>query len=101
MKKKSQELLIFRKYVFNDHDKPEFIKVLLDTIKDKNYDIVVGCRDFEEIKHFSNLKKKLQKLGSWVVRIISGQKITDASSGFRVYSKKAINKIKCTSKFWR
>ena len=79
--------------------KPEFIKVLLDKIKDKNYDIVVGCRDFQEIKHFSNLKKKLQKLGSWVVRIISGQKITDASSGFRIYSKKAINKIKCTSKF--
>ena len=77
----------------------EYIDKLVEKIKNENLDIVIGSRDFSKIKHFSFIKKKLQKIGSWVVRIISNEKVSDASSGFRIYSKNAINKIYCTSKF--
>ena len=77
----------------------EYIKELIESIKKKNFDIVIGSRIFKNIKHFSYIKKKLQNIGSWVVRIISNQNISDASSGFRIYSKKAIKRIICTSKF--
>lgn len=79
--------------------KPEYILSLIKKIKDESLDIVIGSRDFSKIDHFSNFKKKLQKFGSWVVEVISNQNISDASSGFRIYSKKAINKINCTSRF--
>ncbi|MCP2726912.1 glycosyltransferase family 2 protein [Limnofasciculus baicalensis] len=52
-------------------------------------DIVVGSRPIQDIKHFSPTKKFLQKLGSWVVRIASNTKISDAPSGFRAISRNA------------
>ncbi len=50
-------------------------------------DIVVGARPISEIEHFSPLKKLLQKLGSWVVRLASKTDIPDAPSGFRAMSR--------------
>ncbi len=41
------------------------------------------------IEHFSGPKKALQRLGSWVVRRLSGTEIADATSGFRAYSREA------------
>ncbi len=52
-------------------------------------DIVVGDRRVAEIEHFSGSKKALQRLGSWVVRRLSGTEITDATSGFRAYNREA------------
>lgn len=52
-------------------------------------EVVVGARPIQKIKHFSPAKKFLQKLGSWVVRIASGTKISDAPSGFRAFSRNA------------
>ncbi len=77
--------------------KSEFIPKLIDNLNHSNSDIVVGVRDFDRIGHFSKSKIFLQKLGSRVVRIISGQKISDASSGFRAYSKNAINNLQINS----
>ncbi len=51
-------------------------------------DIVVGSRPIDAIEHFSPIKKILQKLGSWVVRVASKTDICDAPSGFR-----AINRL--------
>ncbi len=79
--------------------KSEFIKKLINHIKNSNTDIVVGVRKFDEIKHFSRLKIFLQKLGTSVVRLVSGQKISDASSGFRAYSKDAIKKLRVDSNY--
>ena len=67
---------------------------MIEHLTNSNTDIVVGVRKFDEIKHFSKVKVFLQKLGTKVVRIVSGQKITDASSGFRAYNKDAINKLR-------
>jgi glycosyltransferase involved in cell wall biosynthesis len=52
-------------------------------------DMVVGDRRVAEIDHFSGSKKSLQRLGSWVVRRLSGTGVTDATSGFRAYNREA------------
>ena len=52
-------------------------------------EIVVGSRPIWAIEHFSPMKKLLQKLGSWVVRLASNTNIPDAPSGFRAISRNA------------
>jgi glycosyltransferase involved in cell wall biosynthesis len=52
-------------------------------------DMVVGDRRVSQIDHFSSSKKSLQRLGSWVVRRLSGTDVTDATSGFRAYNREA------------
>lgn len=56
-------------------------------------DIVVGARPIETIAHFSPLKKLLQKLGSWVVRVASNTDIPDAPSGFRAIGRMAAQRL--------
>ena len=69
---------------YNAADIPALVKLVLD----KQADIVVGARPVNGIKHFSFLKK-IQDLGSWVVRKVSGTDISDAPSGFRAFSREA------------
>jgi glycosyltransferase involved in cell wall biosynthesis len=52
-------------------------------------DIVVGDRHVAGIEHFSGSKKALQRVGSWVVRKLSGTAIADTTSGFRAYNREA------------
>jgi glycosyltransferase involved in cell wall biosynthesis len=52
-------------------------------------DMVIGARPIQSIEHFSGLKKRLQNLGSWVVRAASNTRVPDAPSGFRAMSRKA------------
>jgi glycosyltransferase involved in cell wall biosynthesis len=52
-------------------------------------DMVVGDRRVSRIEHFSGAKKALQRLGSWVVRRLSGTDIADTTSGFRAYNREA------------
>jgi glycosyltransferase involved in cell wall biosynthesis len=52
-------------------------------------DMVVGDRQVARIEHFSGSKKALQRLGSWVVRRLSGTEIADTTSGFRAYNREA------------
>ncbi len=56
-------------------------------------DIVVGARPIDKIAHFSWLKKKLQKIGSRVVRQLSGTDVPDTTSGFRAYSAEAAMRL--------
>ena len=56
-------------------------------------DIVVGARPIATIEHFSPAKKFLQKLGSWVVRVVSRTDIPDAPSGFRAMSREAAKRL--------
>lgn len=62
-------------------------------------EIVVGARRVEQIVHFSTFKKYLQKLGSWMVRIISKTSIPDAPSGFRAMSRKAAMQVNVFSDY--
>jgi len=77
----------------------EDIKKLVKPIIDGKADIVIGNRDIEKIKDFSFLKKKLQRIGSWVIRQVSGTDIPDATTGFRAYNKRAILGLNVISSF--
>jgi glycosyltransferase involved in cell wall biosynthesis len=65
------------------------IKLLVQPILDGAADIVIGARPISDTKHFSFLKRFLQKLGSLVVRVVSDTTIPDAPSGFRAISRHA------------
>lgn len=65
------------------------IPKLIEPILEGRAEIVIGARPIEQIQHFSPIKKFLQKLGSWVVRLASNTDIPDAPSGFRAISREA------------
>lgn len=79
--------------------KGEDIPRLVKPIVEGKADIVIGNRDIENIKQFSWLKKRLQRLGSYVVRQLSGSKIPDATTGFRAYSKEAALRLNIVSSY--
>jgi len=77
----------------------KYIADLVKPIITDGAEVVIGDRQTAEIKHFSNKKKFLQKLGSAVVRYLSGTEVPDAVSGFRAYSREALLEINTISKF--
>jgi glycosyltransferase involved in cell wall biosynthesis len=62
-------------------------------------DMVVGDRNVMGIEHFSFTKKRLQRLGSWVLRRASDTTVPDATSGFRAYNREAALSLTVVSKF--
>ena len=80
---------------YSGHDIPRLIGPILNG----NYDLVIGDRQTDTIKHFSPLKKKLQKLGSRVVRYLSETDVVDSTSGFRAYKREAAMNINVVSPF--
>jgi glycosyltransferase involved in cell wall biosynthesis len=75
------------------------IPLLVGPILAGEADIVIGDRQTSTLRHFSSIKKKLQRLGSWVVRFLSGTKVPDATSGFRAYSRQAAMRMNVISEF--
>lgn len=65
------------------------ISRLVRPILDGEADIVVGDRGVMKVAEFSPLKRRLQRLGSWVVKVASGIDTPDATSGFRALSREA------------
>lgn len=76
----------------NQYD-ANYIPALVKPILDKTSDIVIGERPISTIEHFSPIKKMLQKLGSWVVRVASKTDVPDAPSGFRAMSRGAAQQL--------
>ena len=68
---------------------PDQIPALVAPILSGQADLVVGDRQVSQVKHFSPIKRRLEKIGSWVVRQASGTRVPDAPSGFRAYSREA------------
>ncbi len=62
-------------------------------------DMVIGDRNVMAVEHFSMVKKRLQRLGSWVVRQASDTSVPDATSGFRAYNREAALGLTVVSKF--
>jgi len=77
----------------------EDIAKLVGPIVDKKVDIVIGERPIADIEHFSLLKKKLQRVGSWAVRVASRSDVPDAPSGFRAYSRDAAMRLNVVSAY--
>ena len=75
------------------------IERLIGPIVAGEADMVVGDRQVESIEHFSPLKKRLQRLGSAVVRRASDTDVPDTTSGFRAYNREAALQVQVVSKF--
>lgn len=75
------------------------IEKLVRPILEGKAEVVVGDRQTDTIEHFSPLKKKLQKLGSWVVRLASRTDVIDTTSGFRAYSRDAAMRLNVISDY--
>lgn len=75
------------------------IEKLVKPILAKKAEIVIGDRETDTINHFSPLKRKLQKIGSNVVRRASNTNVMDTTSGFRAYSRDAAMKLNVISEY--
>jgi len=75
------------------------IAKLVQPILDHQADMVIGARPINEIEHFGFAKKRLQRLGSWVIRRVSKTTIPDATSGFRAYSRDAALRMNVLNDF--
>ena len=75
------------------------ISKLVEPIIDGRADMVIGDRQTDTIEHFSPIKKRLQKLGSWVVRQASETDGPDTTSGFRAYNREAALQMAVVSRF--
>ena len=80
---------------YNGNDIP----LLVEPIVAGEADMVIGDRQTDTIAHFSPLKKRLQKLGSWVVRQASETDVPDTTSGFRAYNREAALQMAVVSRF--
>lgn len=75
------------------------IEKLVRPIVKGEADMVIGDRQTDHVAHFSWGKKKLQKLGSFVVRTLSETSVPDAVSGFRALSREAALQMNVVSSF--
>lgn len=75
------------------------IPALVAPILDGTAEYVIGARPIQDTEHFSIIKKYLQKLGSWVVRIASATDIPDAPSGFRAISRQCAKELNVYSEY--
>ncbi|MCR9136748.1 MAG: glycosyltransferase family 2 protein [Alphaproteobacteria bacterium] len=72
---------------------------LVQPILQGRADIVIGDRNTDSISHFSPSKKLMQRMGSAMVRNLTGLAVGDAVSGFRAYSREAALGINVFSDF--
>jgi glycosyltransferase involved in cell wall biosynthesis len=82
----------------NQYDAADIPKLVAPIIAG-DADMVVGDRQIMGIEHFSPLKKRLQRLGSEVVRRASNTDVPDTTSGFRAYNREAAIQMAVVSKF--
>jgi glycosyltransferase involved in cell wall biosynthesis len=75
------------------------IPKLIQPILEKRADMVIGDREVQNVEHFSFTKKKLQALGSWVVRQVSGTGVPDTTSGFRAFTRDAAQRLNVISEY--
>ena len=62
-------------------------------------EVVIGDREVSKSPHMSPFKRALQRLGSWSVGLASGVRVSDATSGFRAFSRDAAMQINVFNPF--
>ena len=77
----------------------EEIERLIQPLLDGEADIAVGDRGVAALEHFSPLKRRLQRWGSWVVERVAGIPIPDATSGFRAFTRDAALRLTVLSDY--
>lgn len=69
------------------------IPLLVQPILERRADMVIGARPIAQTEHFSWIKKQLQHLGSWAVRLASKTDVADAPSGFRAMTRETAMRL--------
>jgi hypothetical protein len=77
----------------------EDVAKLVALIREDAADLVIGARPIADIESFSLIKKVLQRVGSWVVRVLSGTRVADATSGFRAMNREAALQVNVFSRY--
>jgi glycosyltransferase involved in cell wall biosynthesis len=80
---------------YHGRDIPKLIAPILKG----DADMVIGDRNTDNLTHFSSSKRKLQRLGSFIVRVLSDTDVIDAVSGFRAFSRDAAMRTHIVSDF--
>jgi glycosyltransferase involved in cell wall biosynthesis len=62
-------------------------------------DVVIGDRRPTRVAHFSPVRRVLQGWGSWVVQMASGAHVTDATSGFRAFTREAALRLNLFTRY--
>ena len=75
------------------------IQKLLAPLLAGDADIVIGDRNIQALQSMSPSRKLLQRVGSWVVRQVSGTQVPDTTSGFRAYTREAALRMMIVSDF--
>ena len=66
------------------HD-PSFIHMMYDLLTSENADMVIGSRFIEKKGYQSSFPRRCGiRYFSWLIRMLTGKKITDPTSGFRM-----------------
>ena len=74
------------------HD-PEQIPLLINTLQENNVDVVIGSRFLGDTSNTPGYRKRGIKIITSAANFGADFKVSDAQSGFRAYSKKAIDAI--------
>ncbi len=82
----------------NQYDGRDIPKLVAPILRGEA-DMVIGDRQVDSNEHFSHSKRRLQRLGSWVVRQASSTEVPDTTSGFRAYNREAALQMQVVSKF--
>jgi glycosyltransferase involved in cell wall biosynthesis len=79
------------------HD-PGFIPRLVAPIISGDADVVVGVRPLDEIRD-SEVRRRGNQFGSWVFRRVTKMPISDATSGYRAFSREALLRLNVISEY--
>ena len=75
------------------HD-PADLKLLIETIENSDYDMVIGSRFVEKTNYKGSI---LRRIGIyyfyWVIKLLTGIKVTDPTSGYRVVNQNIIKEF--------
>jgi len=71
----------------NQYDGSNIVN-LVEPIVAGRAEMTVGDRGVDSVPHFAPFKRKLQRLGSWVVSQAAGIDVRDATSGFRALTRR-------------
>jgi glycosyltransferase involved in cell wall biosynthesis len=82
----------------NQYDGRDIPKLVAPILRGEA-DMVIGDRRVDSNEHFSHSKRRLQRVGSWVVRQASSTEVPDTTSGFRAYNREAALQMQVVSKF--
>jgi glycosyltransferase involved in cell wall biosynthesis len=77
----------------------EKIDQLVMPIRSRLADIVIGDRETDLLGHFGFGKRFFQRVGSKVLGLAAGLKVSDGASGFRAYSRHAMSRLFIATKF--